>query len=69
MSRFSVGDIIVFQIPLSDGSSTKNRRHPFSKALPYFGGVVTLSAIATSSQDVGDAFAVELLPTDLEAAC
>ena len=66
MSRFSVGDIIVFPMPLSDGSGTKRRPSLVLKELPYFGGMDYLVCYITS-RDVGDAFAVELLPTDLES--
>jgi mRNA-degrading endonuclease toxin of MazEF toxin-antitoxin module len=64
MSRFAAGDIIVFPMPRSDGSGTKRRPSLVLKELPYFGGMDYLVCYITS-RNVGDTFAIELLPTDL----
>jgi mRNA-degrading endonuclease toxin of MazEF toxin-antitoxin module len=64
MARFAAGDLIVFPMPLSDGSGTKRRPSLVLKELPYFGGMDYLVCYITS-RNVGDAFAIELLPTDL----
>ena len=64
MARFAAGDVIVFPMPLSDGSGTKCRPSLVLKELPYFGGMDYLVCYITS-KDVGDAYALELLPADL----
>jgi len=64
MARFAAGDLIVFPMPLSGGSGTKRRPSLVLKELPYFGGMDYLVCYITS-RNVGDAFAIELLPADL----
>ena len=64
MAKFTAGDIIVFPMPLSDGTGTKRRPSLVLKERPYFGGMDYLVCYITS-RNVGDAFAIELLPDDL----
>lgn len=64
MARFAGGDIILFPMPFSDGSGAKRRPALVLNELPYYGGMDYLVCYITS-QDVGDAHALEIFPADM----
>ena len=64
MARFAGGDVVILPIPFSDGSGVKRRPALVLAELPYFGGTDYLVCYITS-QNTGDPYAQELLPSDL----